>query len=198
MPLWHVLPPVQALPHVPQWLLFVEVFTHCPPQSCCPDGQTQAPDEQLEPLGQDVPHVPQFCCVPSGCWFGHRHCPPLHVEPPPQAVLHVPQCAFEVDVLTHPAAPQSCCPLGQLHSAPEHDVPLGQAWLQPPQCELSVLMLRHTPPHSTCPLGQTQLPFEQILPPVHALPHEPQFDDVSSGVSQPLAAVQSPRPAWQV
>jgi hypothetical protein len=31
------------------------------------------------------------------------------------------------------------------------------------------------PPHSPCPAGHVQAPFVQLVPPVHARPHEPQL-----------------------
>jgi hypothetical protein len=33
----------------------------------------------------------------------------------------------------------------------------------------------HVPPHDVWPLGQAHVDAVHVMPPVHALPHEPQF-----------------------
>ena len=52
--------PEQALPQAPQLDRSELVLTHAPLHSVVPTGQVQAPLTQEAPVGQTLPHVPQF------------------------------------------------------------------------------------------------------------------------------------------
>jgi hypothetical protein len=75
MPLWHVLPFMQALPHMPQLLLseFRSAQVMLCVQKVCPDGHMHEP---VVPLA----------------W---------HVSPPTHVVPHAPQLELSVDRLVH-------------------------------------------------------------------------------------------------
>jgi len=60
LPAEHCLPPLQALPQVPQLLDAVWTLTHAPLQSVSPFGHMQAPAEHDVPPLQTMPHPPQF------------------------------------------------------------------------------------------------------------------------------------------
>lgn len=70
---------------------------------------------------------------------------------------------------------------------------------QVPQFSGSLPRLWQVPEQSLCPDGQTQAVPTHDLPPEQALPHAPQCESLLlSGVSQPSALVQSPKPLSQV
>ena len=47
--------------------------------------------------------------------------------------------------------------------------------LHPPHDVTSDSLMHAAPPQLTCPLGQAQLPFWHVFPPVHTFPHDPQL-----------------------
>jgi hypothetical protein len=59
--------------------------------------------------------------------------------------------------------------------APKQYSPAAQDIEQPPQLSGFFWMLMQTPPHAVVPREQAQLPFTQLPPPPHAIPHAPQF-----------------------
>jgi hypothetical protein len=63
MPLLHVAPLGQVVPHDPQWVASLDRFTQAPEQLVSPAGhsETQVPFAHTSPAGQAVPHAPQFC-----------------------------------------------------------------------------------------------------------------------------------------
>jgi len=58
-PRMHV-PPVQALPHDPQFALSVCVLTHVPPQLTSGEGQMHWPPAQIVPPVHLIPQPPQL------------------------------------------------------------------------------------------------------------------------------------------
>jgi hypothetical protein len=61
LPLTHVgVPPVQMLPHVPQFIESMSVRVQAEPQSVVGDGQAQALLSQVWPDGHVVPQAPQL------------------------------------------------------------------------------------------------------------------------------------------
>ena len=76
MPFWHCEPKPQLLPHIPQLVFDVWRFTHVVPQTVPPGGHeiTQRPAVHVWPVGQALPHMPQF-------WL--LVCVLMHAEKPP-------------------------------------------------------------------------------------------------------------------
>lgn len=56
----HVCRALHALPHSPQWLRSLEVFTHEPSQSVFPRPHVHAPSVHVPVKPQLVPHMPQL------------------------------------------------------------------------------------------------------------------------------------------
>jgi hypothetical protein len=92
-----------ARPHVPQWLVFVCVFTHTPLQGVCPAGQRHVPDWHVRPPVHVTGHIPQWlgslrrskqraCVVQYVCpVIGHAHAPFRHTCSEGQRLPHAPQ-----------------------------------------------------------------------------------------------------------
>ena len=96
-----------------------------------------APDEQICPLAQTLPHEPQLNV--SVCRL--THAPPQFVWPDGQpAVVQVPLA-------------QTC--------------PEAHTWPHDPQLFGSDCALAHTPPQNTWPDTQAHAPFTQTCPPEH-------------------------------
>jgi hypothetical protein len=81
------------------------VSTQTPPQSIVPAGQTHRPETHEPPIGQVLPHVPQFALsaersahdVPqSTVPIGQTHAPAVQVAVGGQALPHAPQLARSV------------------------------------------------------------------------------------------------------
>ncbi len=71
MPLWQVIPPVHALPHVPQWNGSVAGDAHAAwvvpiPQSVSPVGQAHWPPRQIWVERHAFPHPPQLRASVAG------------------------------------------------------------------------------------------------------------------------------------
>jgi hypothetical protein len=122
VPIWQVCPPVHALPHRPQWVLFVFRSKHCigPPQYVCPIvGHTHIPPRHICAEGQRAPHPLQLLgsspVLTSQPLAGLRsqsakpamhdtitHMPLTHAVEARARVharLHAPQCAMLVERL---------------------------------------------------------------------------------------------------
>ncbi len=83
-PALQVLPPVQALPQAPQWVLLVCVLTQVPLHNVPPLGQVQLPVVQVWPAAQAVPQVPQLAV---SVWRFTQELPHF-VVPPVQLAVH--------------------------------------------------------------------------------------------------------------
>jgi hypothetical protein len=106
---------VQTIPHAPQLLTFVVVFTQAVPQSVNVPVHWHLPVTQLLLVGQTVPQSPQFCVLVCKFTQTSPHAvrlelqtqlPSVHVCPEEQTVPQVPQLAVSVLTLTQ-APPQS-------------------------------------------------------------------------------------------
>jgi hypothetical protein len=80
-------PPLQMLPHVPQFIESMFVSVQVPPQFVVGDGHVHAPLAQVWPLGHAVPQAPQFAlsvivsthALPHSMRpDAHPHAEPLH------------------------------------------------------------------------------------------------------------------------
>ena len=60
IPWLHVCPDGHGIPHPPQLLESLAVFTHTPEQSVCPAGHAHVPPLQIFPPLQPLPHAPQL------------------------------------------------------------------------------------------------------------------------------------------
>lgn len=120
-PLVHASPATQAASQLPQCAVSVRVFTQPPPQAARPDGQAHAPATQLCPVGQRVPHPPQWrvsLCgstqAPAHVIRGARHpdaqTPLSQLDPAPQAVPHAPQFSPSVWTFTQRSAQSARSP----------------------------------------------------------------------------------------
>jgi hypothetical protein len=109
----------QLCPQEPQLFASVDVSTHAlPPHIWVPDGQTQPPFEQVEPVSVDVQSVHVAPPVPHEVGVSlptashvvallqqpaqpelvlHVQVPPMHVVPDPQILPHAPQLALSVE-----------------------------------------------------------------------------------------------------
>jgi hypothetical protein len=153
---------VQSVPHMPQLLLSVLVFTHAPLQMVCPGRH---PGTHAPPLHV---HTPPVGRVPV-----HAEHAPLQQSPP----------AHVVPSLTFPVAPHVWVPVVHDVVPVWHTFPLG---LQPTpavhatHCPLShTMFVPHEVPfmtlpvelHTGEPLEQLTVPVWQTLPPgLHAWP----------------------------
>jgi hypothetical protein len=63
VPIEHVVPPVQLVPHAPQFALLLCVSMHMPPHDVVPVGHPQTPAAQTAPLVHACPHIPQFALL---------------------------------------------------------------------------------------------------------------------------------------
>jgi hypothetical protein len=124
-PLVHASPATQALSQLPQCAVSVRVLTQPPPQTVRPDGQAHAPATQLCPVGQRVPHPPQWRVSLCGSTHaaahiirGARHpdaqVPFSQLDPAPQAVPHAPQ--FSPSVWTFTQRPAQSAPEAEGHA----------------------------------------------------------------------------------
>jgi hypothetical protein len=84
-PAMQTLPPVQTVPHVPQFEGSVVVSTHVPPHPVFPGAQHK-PLLHVAPAVQTVPHAPQLL----ESELRSRHAPPQFVVPPPHVRPHTP------------------------------------------------------------------------------------------------------------
>jgi hypothetical protein len=85
IPMTHVgVPPLQMLPHEPQFIESTFVSVHMPPQSMVGDGQVHEPPAHVWPIGHALPQLPQF--APSV--IVSTHAPPQSIRPDAQP--HVP------------------------------------------------------------------------------------------------------------
>jgi hypothetical protein len=118
---------IHAIPHAPQLVESVWVFTHVimapMPQMVLGIGQSirQAPATHICPIGQALPHMPQL--VASVIVLTHvaphivvpiaqAHMPAWHTRPAGQAIPQAPQFMLSVCVSTHPAPAQVVVPMG--------------------------------------------------------------------------------------
>jgi hypothetical protein len=149
------------------------------------------PAEQTSPIGQALPHAPQFA-LSEGRWthtplqsvdpelgaHANAHVPWTQVLPAGQAMPHPPQFAG-LEVVSSHRPPQSVSPAVQLaaHLPAEQTCPFGQALPQVPQLSGSVFGSAQVPLQSESPAWHesAQTPFEQISPAGQAFPHLPQF-----------------------
>jgi hypothetical protein len=92
-----------------------------------------------------------------------------------QARPQLPQFVELVCKLTQ-VEPHSVWPLVEhTHEPFEQDWPVPQARPQLPQFVELVCKLTQLEPHQVCELLQTQLPLEQMRPPLHTVPQPPQL-----------------------
>ncbi len=124
-----------------------------------------------------------------------------------QLLPHTPQLATSVVSVLH-TPPQSVCPAGQAQAPPLQALPPLHALPQVPQLVL-VLSAASQPfastlsqlPQPALQPVRVQLPVEQLAVPfarLQTVPQEPQLASVLSGVSQPTAVVQLPKPGLHV
>jgi hypothetical protein len=118
--------------------------------------------------------LPLQSCMP----LGHAQAPLWQVLPPVHVLPQPPQLLLSVCVSTH-ALPQRL----RLPQLVPHDVPsqvalppvgTGHAEHEVPHEPVDVL-LEQVPLQSCVPLGQAQALLWQVLPPLHAALHAPQF-----------------------
>ena len=122
------------------------------------------------------------------------HLPAVHTCPEPQAVPQPPQLRGSVDVSTQ-APPHKDCPVAQeLAQAPfEHTWPTWHGFEHAPQFSGFDFRSTQAPLHDVVPVGHWQVKADppapasvalgrQMEPPLHALPHAPQFASVLSAV----------------
>lgn len=174
VPCWQVVPPLQVVPHVPQWLLSVCRFVQVPPQQVVPPAQVEAQvllalQIRHWPLGQGPWHVPpqvsespQFLVVQSGVqqlplaqtWVTLQHRPLQQTGSGPQLSPWQTQVPF-------------------LHTGV---VPL-QVVVHDPQCWGSVCWFTQVPLQNVCSLfSHWQLPPTQCEETDgHEVPHDPQW-----------------------
>jgi hypothetical protein len=215
----------QTWPHNPQLLTSACVFVQVPLHEVCPDGQEpQIPAWQTDPPEQDPqlrppPHpsgiVPQF--LPWAEQVVGVH-PQIFAEPPPPHVWEpVQDPQFRVPPQPSEIEPH-CAPLAAqvvgVHDAAQtpltHEFDLQsvftrQAWplahaaqVVPPQSTL--VSVPFFTPSLQLGAGVTQVPFWQLWPLAHALPHAPQLlAELVTLVSQPVLTLwsQSLKPAAQ-
>ena len=192
-PAWHVSPPVQALPHLPQSRRLACRLTHEAPHAVSDASvHVQAPVVQVWVAPQRFPQVPQLVLlvdvsthVPlhlvSASGQPATHMPPVQTKPAPQALPHMPQLVGSEDVSTHvpptPAslAPQSVVFGGHPHAPPVHCMPPVQALPHFPQSFEVVCKLTHAPLQRSWPLGHLHVLDAHIVPPLQTTPHPPQF-----------------------
>lgn len=193
-PFEHVLPPLQTLPHVPQFALSVRPFTQLTPHLSAPAPGHTPPQVLLmhvavPPTGavHGVHNRPQLLTevllaqTPlQSCWpEGHAQEPLTQVLPPVQALPQVPQFAlFEV---------RSTQVLLQFAVVPGHigvhvtplqvaDPPTGAAHAahdDEPQVAVALLET-HVPLQSCVPEGHLHWLVLQTFPPVQAVVQLPQ------------------------
>ena len=164
--LMHVLPPVHAFPHEPQFALSFVVVLHWPLQHVW--------------FVQTVPHEPQLALsvmvstqtLLHAVWLPlhptvHFPATQLHVELPPEHTLpHEPQFFASVWVSMQ-AFPQTC-PLVHVHCPALHVAPVGQTLPQLPQFCGFVWVL----PQPTAPSGMftSGLLASNVVPPSGSSP----------------------------
>jgi hypothetical protein len=192
----------QAVPHLPQFRLSVWVLVQLPLQLVWPEGQVavvppsfpllpflQAPLLHVEPVGQALPHLPQFAAllevftqVPeqltSGLVQVRAQAPPLHAWPLVQALPQLPQSSVLVWVSTHLPEQRTSGLVQVTAQAPLlHAWPLGQAWAQLPQSWLLVWRFTQAPEQAVSPPVQLvpHFPPEQVWPVAQAVPQAPQL-----------------------
>ena len=59
----HVAPDAHLFPHVPQFDVSLDTFAHVVPQLISFGGQTQIMFVHVDPVGQALPHAPQFALL---------------------------------------------------------------------------------------------------------------------------------------
>jgi hypothetical protein len=181
------LPPVQEIPHPPQFWLLVVVSTQTPAQSVVDGGHAQAPELQIKSPRHTSLQKPQLTLS----FWRSTHFWPHCARPEPQDAAHVPSeqtwvlvhllpqlpqfCGFWLSCTQKP--PQSVKPLGQVHVPVMHEAPTGQTVVHVPQWFASVWRLRHVLPQrvSPGPHPVEHTPPEQTWPSWHALAQEPQL-----------------------
>jgi len=172
MPLWQVVPPLQAVHDDPQCCESLDASTHVPPHEVCPAGQAQVPAWQTCPPVQTWPQVPQF--DPSVCRLVHAvphksgsaavgqvHEPPWHTCADGHAVMHAPQCSALVIRFAH-VVPHAVSAAAQ------------------------ELVHAYAPPSPSAHSGAA---------PVQTTPHAPQLVPTEMGFEHPIpASAQSAKP----
>jgi hypothetical protein len=149
---------VHFVPQAPQLSLSATVLMHMPLQDTSPMlGHWHMPFMQFAPIGQAVPHVPQFIssvCVSTQLLpqtlppSAQLHLPALQVSGAAQAIPHMPQLLLSLCVSTHwvphtvsPVPPSS----GHLHAPPMQVVGSLHALPQMPQFLESTLTSTQAP-----------------------------------------------------
>jgi hypothetical protein len=208
-PATQALPPLHASPHPPQLALSVCVSTQLPAHAVVAPGQlaihADAPHTVL--VAHIVMHAPQLSGssvrsaqtpAQSVVPFVHWHMPLTHALPPAHVTPQAPQFAGSLSVLTH-RPPQSTRP--PRHAAPEsmhapstHTEPGPQLLPQLPQSPWLVKMSVQLPPHTISPAAHWHVPPAQVWPPMHVVPHVPQFALSLAVSTQALLQFVSPVP----
>jgi hypothetical protein len=155
VPVLQTSPPMQRLPHVPQFAALTWRSTHCsfPMKSVhieSPVGQMQVPLEQLPPAAQALPQLPQSALLVSR--FTQTIMVPI-IPPPVQSVRPV----------AHPA----------VQVPPTHEFPDPQPLPHEPQLRGSVSVSVQVPLQLVSPPPQTHAPFVQLAPVPHCVPQAP-------------------------
>ncbi len=224
----HVAVGGQTCPQAPQLLASIARFTHAPPHTSCPVGHRQVLAEQVWPVAQAWPQVPQFAgsvwtLVQSDPhWSGrgarHRHAPAPHWEPGSSDEHSWPQLLqFAASLWRLVQYVPQLSGLGgrHRHAPPLHCDPgssAAQAWPQLPQLAGSPVGSTHSgeadaPQEVTGVASQTQPPAWHVPSP-QVWPQAPQWagspvGSTHSGVAdrpQEMtgAESQTQAPAWHV
>jgi len=188
-PLLHTCPPMQRLPHAPQFVPSDERSAHTRMQSVSPEGHMHTPAVHTAPMSHRLPQLPQS--VVEVCVSTHRPAPPHAVSPVGQPIWQVPAVQLASGPQRLPQPPQSFgsvlvsthCPLQlvvpapQLHMPPEHEAPVAQTSPQPPQSFGSVDVSTQALLQSVKPVPHVvvQTPAEQTCEAPQTLPHVPQL-----------------------
>jgi hypothetical protein len=177
-------------------------------------GQAQTPLWQLWAAGQTWPHAPQLLLsvslfVHDGLQksgfttVGHTQCPAWHVSTEGHAVPQAPQLLLSFCSFTHAVVHKFGSEAGQAQVDEEQVWLARQVCPHAPQLFGSLDSVAHVPPQFDSPVGQ---PVEHAyvavpviwhtgVPPVHPVPHAPQFVLVATLVAQPVPVVpQSAQP----
>ena len=159
-PRLHVWPSAHAVPHAPQFVASLWMFTQLSPHIVEPDVHTHAPPEHTRPARHALPQVPQFKTSVMGSTQLRLHSvsvpqsvaqlPERHTEgaghTAPPLVEHAPQFIGSLVTLTQ-VAPQRVSPPLHMHALATQLSVVGHALPQLPQWRLFVVVSVQTPEH---------------------------------------------------
>ena len=191
-------PPVQAVPHCPQFAGSVCLLTHFPPHmSVWPGGQAHAPSTQLWLARHAWPHEPQLAksvlrsahvsphlSSPAGHW--HRPITQIASDIQACAAPHPPQLFGSDARSTQRPLHTVDCSGGHAQPPLMHAAPMGHRCPHCPQFAGSVAVSTHFPLQILFGIAQMHCPELQASPTGHLVPHLPQLDtSVSRLVQRP-------------